>query len=135
MSGRGALSRDQLLPRAARLSAPECWALWRTTLDRFFQHAAGAEDSGGEPIEFPPETLHDFAALARVPFPVEGVCGEQMASAFRLQAQALIDVALPLRRVAVAEGVLGSIRALRSLVSAEMQRQTDVWQTRLGAGG
>lgn len=122
------------MPKPQRLSAPECWARWRAVLSGFEQQARASLDTGGEPITFAPELLHDFAGLGRVPFPVEGVCGDVMGQAFRLQGQALIDVALPARRVAIAHGVLGSVQALEGLVHAEQLRAADVWRTRMGSG-
>lgn len=125
---------DRSVPKPQRLSAPECWARWRLVLSGFEQHARAVLTSGGDEIAFAPELRHEFAALGRVPFPVEGVCGDVMGRAFRLQAQALIDVALPARRIAVAHGVLGSVQALEGLVHAEQLRAADVWRTRMGSG-
>lgn len=91
-------------------------------------------DNGGTAFSVSPELRHDFGALRSIPFPVDGHCGELGTQAFRLWVQALGDVELPARRVAIAEGVLGSVRALEALVLAEQARLTDVWRTRLGAG-
>lgn len=119
---------------APTLSAPQRWARWRAVLSAFEAQARTVIDTGGAALELTPELRHDFGALRSVPFPVDGVSGEHLTQAFRLSVQALIDVELPARRVASAEAVLGTVRALEALVLAEQARLTDVWRTRLGAG-
>lgn len=118
----------------AKLSQAERWAIWRDVLGQTEQFCLSAEASGGEEIAFPPEYRRALCDLADVPFPVDGRSSEQMASAFRLQANALTTVLVPLRRVAIAGGVLGSARALLGLWHAEQARLTQVQLTRHGAG-
>lgn len=118
----------------SKLSASECWSCWRDVLEQFAAHAVAFENSGGEEIVFEPSLKRAFYDLRAVPFPVDGCGPERMAEAFRLQAQALIDVALPARRVACAVGVAGSVRALEALWHGEQARLTQVQLTRHGAG-
>lgn len=118
----------------AKLTTSESWARWRTVLEQFGQHAEAFENTGGEEIVFEPSLKRAFYDLRDVPFPVDGRGPEQMAEAFRLQAQALIDVALPARRIACAVGVSGSVRALEALWHAEQARLTQIQLTRHGAG-
>lgn len=120
--------------RAPQLSAPQRWERWRGVLAAFEDRARLVIDSGGAAFTLSPDLRHDFGALRSVPFPVDGRCGELVTEAFRHSVQALIDVELPARRVAIAEAVLGTVRALEALVLAEQARLTDVWRTRLGAG-
>lgn len=119
----------------ARPTPSECWALWRAVLGQFATICGAIENSGGDEVAFPPETRRGLFDLGRLPFPVEGAGPAAMAHAFRLQAQALIDVAIPARRVAVAVGVVGSVQALEGLWHAEQARLTQVQLTRMGAGG
>ena len=118
----------------AKLTPTVCWALWRDVLGQTEQFCLTLEESGGEEIAFPPEYRRAVCDLADVPFPVDGRSSEQMASAFRLQANALMTVLVPLRRVAIAGAVLGSVRGLLGLYHAEQARLTQVQLTRHGAG-
>lgn len=116
------------------MSAPQRWERWRVVLATFDERARQVIDTGGAAFSLSPEQRHDFGALRSIAFPVDGRCGELVTDAFRNSVQALLDVELPARRVAIAEAVLGTVRALEALVLAEQARLTDVWRTRLGAG-
>lgn len=118
----------------AKLTTAERWARWRDVLDQTVQYCAHAEATGGDEMTFPPEYRRALWELREVDFPVDGRSSDQMAEAFRLQVQALIDVAIPARRVAIAAGVSGSCAALDGLWRAEQSRLTQVQLTRLGAG-
>lgn len=117
-----------------RMTPGESWARWREVLGWAFQYCAHAEATGGDELDFTPDYKRALHDLREVAFPVEGAGPDQMARAFRLQAQALIDVALPARRVAIAAGVAGSVTALEGLWHAEQARLTQVQLTRHGAG-
>lgn len=118
----------------AKATPAEAWAHWRGVLEQFGAIAATVENTGGEEVTFEPTLKRAFYDLRDVPFPVDGRGPEQMAEAFRLQAQALIDVALPPRRVACAIGIGGSARALEFMWHAEQARLTQIQLTRHGAG-
>ena len=120
--------------RRPRLTPSECWTRWRAVLVEAARLAAEVEASGGEEPALSPEFRRGLFDLGETPFPIEGSCAGQMAQAFRLQARALIDVALPARRVAIAVGVAGSARALEGLWHAEQARLTQVQLVRHGAG-
>lgn len=117
-----------------RLTPGESWARWRAVLEAAAGYCAAIEASGGDEVAFAPEFKRGLFDLRETPFPVEGRSPDQMAQAFRLQAQALIDVAIPARRVAVAQGLAGSVLALEGLWHAEQARLTQVQLTRHGAG-
>lgn len=118
----------------AKLTAAQRWALWRDVLDATERFCLTLEETGGEEIAFPPEYRRALWDLNGIPFPVEGQSSEMMGNAFRIQANALLTVLLPLRRVAIAGAVLGSVRALMGLYHAEQARLTQVQLTRHGAG-
>lgn len=118
----------------AKMTPAVCWALWRDVLGQTEQFCLALEESGGEEIAFPPEYRRALWDLNEIPFPVDGQSSEMMGNAFRLQANALLNVLLPLRRVAIAGAVLGSVRGLLGLYHAEQARLTQVQLTRHGAG-
>lgn len=117
-----------------KIPPAEAWARWRHVLGQAEQYGMHVEATGGEEPAFTPDFKRGLFDLREIPFPVDGACSDLMARAFRLHMQALIDVAIPARRVAAAAGVLGSVRALEGLWHAEQARLTQVQLTRHGAG-
>lgn len=114
----------------------ERWKAWRAVLEQVRAQVDWIVDTGGaDGPGWPPELLRGLHDVRRVAFPIDGASGPKASGAFFLLVEALIDAALPARRVALAEGVAGAIRALEGLVHAEQARLTEVWKQRLGAGG
>ncbi|MDB5458131.1 MAG: hypothetical protein JWP92_3716 [Caulobacter sp.] len=109
-------------------------SLWPDVLTALRPVVLAVLESGGAALPVSLDLRHDIAELPRAPFPVDGASSEAMAQAFRLQARALMDVALPARRASIAIGVLGSIDALEGLISDQLAEVTNVWRKRLGAG-
>lgn len=118
----------------AKLSPAEAWARWRWVLGQAQQYGLHIEATGGDEVTFTPDFKRALYDLRDVAFPVDGACSDHMARAFRLHMQALMDVAIPARRVAAAMGVMGSVGALEGLWHAEQARLTQVQLTRHGAG-
>lgn len=122
----------------SRFRAPKAMpvraSLWSDVLAALRPAVKATLDCGGESLSVGVDLRHDLAELSRAPFPIGEASADAMAQAFRLQARALLDVALPGRRVAIAAGVLGSIDALEGLISDQLAGVTDVWRKRLGAG-
>jgi len=121
------MTREKLTPAVA-------WARWLALLTATADRCGLIEASGGDDPGFPPEFKRAFYDIKTVAFPVEGSAPDQMAKAFLTQLQALVDVARHDRRMAIAVGVAGSVRALEALWHAEQARLTQVQLTRHGAG-
>ena len=117
-----------------KISASEAWSRWLGVLVATGGLCARIEETGGEEPDWSPSYRRAVHDLAATPFPVDGASPAAMARAFLIQAQALFDVALSDRRVAIAHGVAGSVRALEALWHAEQTRLTQVQLTRAGAG-
>jgi hypothetical protein len=118
-----------------RVDLAERRACWRRLIAAGRAMAKRAEETQGREELEPDEPRHLAHALSnegRVRFPIEGASADNLATAFRLIARAMLDAGTPRRREVIAPALEAVAVGLEQLITDELHAEAAVWKARMG---